>query len=90
MEEYEIADMEKPWVEDAFREIGYGYTLKEDEFEQLDVIIMKILREKDNDAIRAFQNKNLYNLRNSGKAIAEYLINADLTLQAAERRDNRK
>ena len=90
LEEYEIADMEKPWVEDAFREIGYGYTLKEDEFEQLDVIIMKILREKDNDAIRAFQNKNLYNLRNSGKAIAEYLINADLTLQAAERRDNRK
>ncbi len=90
LEEYEIADMEKAWVEDAFREIGYGYTLKKGELEQLDLIIMRILREKDNDAIKAFQNENLYNLQNSGKAIAEYLINADFALQTMERQDSRK
>jgi hypothetical protein len=87
---YEIADMEKPWVEEAFREIGYGYTLKQDEFAQLDVIIMKILREKDNDAIKAFQNKYLYNLCNSGKAIAEYIINTNLTLQSVRTQENGK
>ena len=88
--EYEIADMEKPWVEDAFREIGYGYTLKKDEFIILDKIIMKILQEKDNNAIRAFRDNNLYNLRNSGKAIAEYLIDTNLSLETARNKDNRK
>ena len=90
LEEYEIADMEKPWVEEAFREIGYGYTLKNDEFAQLDIIIMKILREKDNEAIKAFQNKYLYNLGNSGKAVAEYLISTNLTLQSTRTQENGK
>ncbi len=90
LEEYEIADMEKPYVEEAFREIGYGYALKKDELGKLDVIIMKILREKDNNAIRAFQNKNLYNLHNSGKAIAEYLINTNLSLEAVRSQEIRK
>ena len=90
LEEYEIADMEKPWVEEAFREIGYGYTLKNEEFVQLDVIIMKILREKDNEAIKAFQNKYLYNLGNSGKAVAEYLISTNMTLQSTKTQENGK
>jgi hypothetical protein len=77
-------------VEDAFREIGYGYTLNKDEFAQLDVIIMKILREKDNDAIKAFQNEYLYNLYNSGKTIAEYLINTNLTLLSVRTQENGK
>lgn len=89
LEDYEITDMEKPWVEDAFREIGYGYTIEKDEFGKLNEIIMKILREKDNSAIRAFRDNNLYNLRNSGKAIAEYLIDTNLSLEAASNKDNR-
>lgn len=89
LEEYEIIDMEIPWCEEAFREIGYGYVVKDEELTQIDTIIMKILREKDNEAIAAFRDRNLYNLCNSASVIADYLIDSNRTLMKIRKENNR-
>lgn len=72
---FELADMEYCWREEAFKSIGYGYTLNKNELNRLSEIIMKILHEKDNDKILELRDRNIYNLGSSGTFVAEYLIN---------------
>ena len=87
LQEFEIADLGSSWTEEAMQKIGYGYTLKDNEIEYLDKIILKILQEKNNDAIVWFRNNNIYNLGKSGEVIADYLINTNKILQDEMKRE---
>ena len=78
---FELADLGYSWTEKAFQDIGYGYTLKENELEILDEIVLKVLQGKNNEAITEFRNKNIYNLGHSGEVIADYLIAENQKLQ---------
>ena len=74
LQEFELADMEYCWREEAFKAIGYGYTIQKDEINRLDEIIMKILHGKRNDAILEFRDNNICNLGHSSEVVADYLI----------------
>ena len=62
---------------------GIGYTLKEGEIENLDIIIRRVLQEKSNNDILEFRNRHIYNLGDSAKVIAEYLIESNLYYNTA-------
>lgn len=87
LNDFEIADLGFSWTEREMQKIGYGYTLKNNEIEYLDKIILKILREKNNGTIVAFRNKNIYNLGKSGEVIADYLIDSNNCLQNETKRE---
>ena len=72
LQEYEIADLGSSWIEEHIDEIGY--ILKEGEIENLDIIIRRVLHEKNHNDILEFRNKHIYNLGDSVKVIVEYLI----------------
>lgn len=81
LQDFEISDIGYSWNEEAMKTIGYGYTLKDSEINELDKIIVKVLNTKDNKAILEFRNKNIYNLGKSGEVIADYLINNNTLLE---------
>ena len=87
LQEFEIADLGSSWTEEAMQKIGYGYTLKENEIENLDQIIMNVLQQKSNEAIINFRKRNIYNLGHSGEVIAGYLIDANNRIQNDVKRD---
>ena len=87
LQEFEIADLGSSWTEEAMQKIGYGYTLQENEIEDLDKIIIKILQEQDNEAIIKFRNENIYYLGKSGEVIAGYLIDSNNCLQNETKRE---
>ena len=87
LQEFEIADLGSSWTEEAMQKIGYGYTLKENEIDKLDQIIMKVLQQKSNEAILDFRKGNIYNLGHSGEVIADYLIEANNRIQNEMKRD---
>lgn len=74
LQDFEISDIGYSWNEEAMKEIGYGYTLKESEIDEIDKIIINVLNKKDDKAILEFRNNNIYNLGKSGEIIADYLI----------------
>ena len=74
LKEFEIADLGGSWTEEAMQEIGYGYTLKENEIDCLDEIILKVLRENIPETMVKFRDSNIYNWGNSAEVIADYLI----------------
>ena len=78
LQDYEIADLGRSWTEEAVKEIGY--TLSENEIQDLDIIIWKVLQEKTDKTILAFREKHVYNLGNSGEVIADYLITANAAM----------
>ena len=85
IQEYELADLGYSWTEEAIKIISY--TLKDGEIKYIGDIIRRILREKSHEDILEFRNKNIYNLGHSGEVIAEYLINTNLKIQAAMKKD---
>ena len=87
LQEFEIADLGYSWTEEAMQKIGYGYILQENEIEDLDKTIIKILQEQDNEAIIKFRNENIYNLGKSGEVIADYLIDSNNCLQNETKRE---
>ncbi|WP_295359506.1 CDP-glycerol glycerophosphotransferase family protein [uncultured Succiniclasticum sp.] len=87
LQEFEIADLGSSWTEEAMQKIGYGYTLQENEIDNLDQIIMKVLQQKSNEAILDFRKRNIYNLGHSGEVIADYLIEANNRIQNEMKRD---
>ena len=87
LQEFEIADLGSSWTEEAMQKIGYGYTLQENEIDNLDQIIMKVLQQKSNEAILDFRKRNIYNLGHSGEVIADYLIEANNRIQNDVKRD---
>ena len=80
--------MGSSWTEEAIQKIGYGYTMKENELENLDQIIMKVLQQKSNEAILDFRKRNIYNLGYSGEVIADYLIDANNKIQNDVKRES--
>ena len=87
LQEFEIADLGSSWTEEAIQKIGYGYTMKENELDKLDQIIMKVLQQKSNEAILDFRKRNIYNLGYSGEVIADYLIETSNRIQNDVKRD---
>ena len=85
MEKFEIADLGSSWIEEAVQEIGY--TLKENELEIIDEIVIKVLSESTSQNISEFRNKNTYNLGNSGEVIADFLIQTSNIIKATENSD---
>ena len=83
IQNYEIADLGFSWTEEAIQAIGY--TLKENEINRMDEIIVNVLNEKSNKDILDFRNKHVYNLGNSGEVIADYLIQSSISSQLAEK-----
>ena len=79
---FEIADLGFSWTEKAVQEIGY--TLKENELDHIDELILKILHERTNENILEFRNKHIYNLGKSGEVIADYLIQSSHSLKQAQ------
>ena len=70
--DFEMADLGYSYNEEAAAILGY--TIREEEIYDLDKIIMKVLREKTNETILEFREKNVYNIGTSGEVIADYLI----------------
>lgn len=82
MEKFEISDLGFSWMEENIKEIGY--TLQDNEIDNLDSIIIRVLDEKSGKEILGFRNKNVYNWGRSGEAIADYLIKTSKSLQPEE------
>ena len=80
--DFEMADLGYSYNEEAAAIIGY--TIREDEIYDLDKIIMKVLREKTNETILEFREKNVYNIGRSGEVIADYLIRNNNEILAEE------
>ena len=80
--DFEMADLGYSYNEEAAAIIGY--TIREDEIYDLDKIIMKVLREKTNETILEFREKNVYNIGRSGEVIADYLIRKNNEILAEE------
>ena len=80
--DFEMADLGYSYNEEAAAIIGY--TIREDEINDLDKIIMKVLREKTNETILEFREKNVYNIGTSGEVIADYLIRTNNEILAEE------
>ena len=72
MQDFEMADLKTSWKEEALAEIGY--TVKEEEIDQIDTIVYSLLDNRNQKDLAGFREKNIYNFRHSGEAIAEYLI----------------
>lgn len=72
MQDFEFADLKESWKEQALATMGY--TVRRDEIENIVSIVENELKEKTTDRILAFRDENIYNWRNSGEVIAEYLI----------------
>ena len=72
MQDFEMADLKTSWKEEALAEIGY--TVKEEEIDQIDTIVYSLLANRNQKDLAGFREKNIYNFRHSGEAIAEYLI----------------
>ena len=72
MQEFEMADLKTSWKEEALAEIGY--TVKEEEIEQIDRVVNSLLTNRSLKALAEFRENNIYNFGYSGEAIAEYLI----------------
>lgn len=72
MQEFEMADLKTSWKEEALAEIGY--TVKEEEIEQIDRIVNSWLANRSLKDLAEFRENNIYNFGYSGEAIAEYLI----------------
>ena len=51
-----------------------GCTVGREQVEDIVAIVEGELQEKTTDRIIAFRNENIYNWRNSGEKIADYLI----------------
>ena len=82
MEKFEISDLGFSWMEENIKEIGY--TLQDNEIDNLDSIIIRVLGEKSGKEILEFRNKNVYNWGSSGEAIADYLIKTSKSLLPEE------
>ena len=72
MQEFEMADLKTSWKEEALAEIGY--TVKEEEIEQIDRVVNSLLTNRSLKDLAEFRENNIYNFGSSGEAIAEYLI----------------
>lgn len=72
MQEFEMADLKTSWKEEALAEIGY--TVKEEEIEQIDLVVNSLLTNRSFKDLAEFRENNIYNFGYSGEAIAEYLI----------------
>ncbi len=72
MQAFEMADLKTSWKEEALAEIGY--TVKEEEIEQIDRIVNSLLTTRSLKDLAEFRDNNIYNFGYSGEAIAEYLI----------------
>ena len=72
MQEFEMADLKTSWKEEALAEIGY--TVKEEEVEQIDRVVNSLLTNRSLKDLAEFRENNIYNFGSSGEAIAEYLI----------------
>ena len=83
LQDYEIVDLGESWTEKAIQKIGY--TLSENEIQDLDKIIWKVLREKTDKAISEFRTQHIYNLGSAGEVIADYLIAANDELKRKEK-----
>ena len=79
LQDYEIADLGGSWTEEAIREIGY--TLAQNEIQDLDKIVLNVLQGKTDEAIIEIRKKHIYNLGSSGEAIADYLIAANTAIK---------
>ena len=67
-----MSDLKTSWKEEALAEIGY--TVKEEEIEQIDRIVNSLLTNRSLKDLAEFRDNNIYNFGYSGEAIAEYLI----------------
>lgn len=81
MKEFEIADLGFSWTEENVSQIGY--TLRGQELDNLDKIILMVLNERQGSDILEFRSKNVYNIGNSGEVIADYLIRTSRLLNLA-------
>lgn len=82
LQDFEIADLGTSWIEDHIDEIGY--TLKDGEIENLESVIVRVLYEKSNNDILNFRNRHIYNLGDSAKVIAEYLIERNFNYSTSD------
>lgn len=76
LEDFEMAELGGSWSEEEMQKAGIGYTLAEGEIQDLDTIIIRILKDNRKKAIVDFINKHIYNWGNAGEAVANYLIQA--------------
>ena len=74
LEDFEMADLGGSWSEAELRKAGIGYTLVEEEIQDLDTIILRVLKDNHMKAIVEFRNKHIYNWGNASEAVADYLI----------------
>lgn len=75
MEEYELADMgtSRSWKDEQIARLGC--TVNEDELGKIaDIVRKQLSNENFKEEIEEFRKNNLYNWRESGKAIANYLV----------------
>ena len=72
MQEFEMADLKTSWKEEVLAEIGY--TVKEEEIEQIDRVVNSLLTNRNQKDLEGFRENNIYNFGYSGETIAEYLI----------------
>ncbi len=82
--DFEMDDLKYSYNEEAAATIGY--TINKDEINNLDQIIMKILRERKYGLIREFWEKNIYNVGKSGEVIADYLIKTNNSILMEQRK----
>ena len=72
MQDFEFAVLKESWKEKALATMGY--TVSRDQIDSIVSIVENELKEKTTDQILAFRDENIYNWRNSGEKIADYLI----------------
>lgn len=72
MKDFEFADLKESWKEKALATMGC--TVGKEQIKDIVAIVEGELKEKTTDRIIAFRNENIYNWRNSGEVIADYLI----------------
>ena len=83
MQDFEFVDLKESWKEKALATMGY--TVSRDQIDSIVLIVENELKEKTRDQILAFRDENIYNWRNSGEKIADYLIeNAKLAVGTIE------
>ena len=74
LKDFEMADLGGSWSEAELRKAGIGYTLVEEEIQDLDTIILRVLKENHMKTIVEFRNKHIYNWGNASEAVSNYLI----------------
>lgn len=87
LNDFEIADLGSSWIEQAMQDIGFGYTVKENEIDSIDKIIKKVLAENKPEAIEDFRKENIYYWGHSDEVIADFLITMNNGFK--EKQDNK-